>query len=139
VVRETVSLRDLPETIADLIGMADDAPFPGLSLTRLWRKGSPEVSARGRDDAAISELSRPNPTHPSQGRSPASRGPLVSLAEGNYVYIRNEGDGREQLFDERADPEERANLVKAEAMRPRLEDFRRRLDQIKAKSSRATR
>ncbi len=33
----TVSLRDLPATIADLTGLADGAPFPGRSLTRFWR------------------------------------------------------------------------------------------------------
>ena len=35
-------------------------------------------------------------------------------------YIRNEGDGREQLFREPVDPDERENLAKVEAMRPDL-------------------
>ena len=81
----------------------------------------------------------PNPTYPSQGRSPASRGSLVSLAEEDYVYIRNEGDGREQLFHERADPDEQVNLAKVEAMRPRLERLRRRLNQMRATPPRAAR
>ena len=54
----------------------------------------------------ISELTGPNPSDPNQGRSPAKRGPLVSLAEGDFVYIRNEGDGAEELFNERDDPRE---------------------------------
>ena len=29
---------------------------------------------------------------------------LISLAEGDFVYIRNEGDGTEELFNERDDP-----------------------------------
>jgi arylsulfatase A-like enzyme len=140
VVRETVSLRDLPATIADLVGMADWAPFPGSSLARLWRDNRPEDASRVRDDdAAISELSGPNPTYPSQGRSPAARGSLVSLAEGDYVYIRNEGDGREQLFQESDDPGEQVNLAKVAAMHPRLVRLRRRLDQMRANPPRAAR
>jgi arylsulfatase A-like enzyme len=132
VVRETASLRDLPATITDLVGMKNDAPFPGSSLARLWRDVRHEGARRVRDDdVVISELEGPNPTYPSNGRSPASRGALVSLAEGDYVYIRNEGDGREQLFHESFDPDERDNLAKLEAMRPRLERLRRRLDQMR--------
>jgi hypothetical protein len=139
-VRETVSLRDLPATITDLVGMKNDAPFPGSSLARLWRDVRHEGARRVRDDdGAISELEGPNPTDPSKGRSPASRGSLVSLAEEDYVYIRNEGDGREQLFHESADPDEQVNLAKVEAMRPRLERIRRRLNQMRATPPRAAR
>ena len=45
----------------------------------------------------------------SHGRSPGRLGPLISLAEGDFVYIRNEGDGTEELFDEREDPRELTN------------------------------
>ena len=37
VVRETVSLRDLPATIVDLVGLGTGSPFPGRSLASLWR------------------------------------------------------------------------------------------------------
>ena len=121
VVSETVSLRDLPATIVDLVGMADGSPFPGTSLARLWRDDRPADASPPRDDeGAISELSGPNPTFPSKGRSPATRGSLVSLAEGDYVYIRNEGDGREQLFHEGNDPDEQFNLAKSAALQPEL-------------------
>ena len=60
-------------------------------------------------------------------------------AEEDYVYIRNEGDGREQLFHESADPDEQVNLAKVEAMRPRLERLRRRLNQMRATPPRAAR
>ena len=36
---------------------------------------------------------------------------LISLAEGDFVYICNEGDGSEELFDERNDPDEANNLA----------------------------
>ncbi len=139
VVRDTVSLRDLPATIVELTGLAAGAPFPGRSLAPLWRDSSSEAAdGIGRGDGAISELTIPNPTNPSQDRSPAARGPLVSLAEEDYVYIRN-GDGREQLFHERDDPDELVNLAKVESMRPRLERLRARLDQMRSPSAQAAR
>ena len=83
----------------------------------------------------VSELRSPNPQPPNRGRSPASRGPLISLADDNFVYIRNEGDGSEQLFDERSDPHEFSDRSRDESMRPVLEDFRHRLDQFRRKSA----
>jgi arylsulfatase A-like enzyme len=132
VVGETVSLRDLPATIVDLVGQGKGSPFPGKSLARFWRDSALEGARSPRDhDPVISELMAPNPGRPNQGRSPASRGPLISLAEGNFVYIRNEGDGSEQLFNERDDPHEIDDRAKFPSMRPVLEKFRRRLDLLR--------
>ena len=100
---ETVSLRNLPATIVDLVGLEANSSFPGPSLANLWRRSSPDPDSVT-IDGVISELTGPNPSHPNQGRSPAKRGPLISLAEGDFVYIRNEGDGAEELFNERDDP-----------------------------------
>ena len=83
----------------------------------------------------ISELPKPNPYDPNHGRSPAHRGPLISLAEGDFVYIRNEGDGTEELFNEREDPGEVQDLSRVEAMQPVLERLRRRLDRSKSSRS----
>jgi arylsulfatase A-like enzyme len=132
VVGDTVSLRDLPATIADLVGLSAGAPFPGRSLARLWGDSVSVTGAAAAPEplGAIAELAEPNPTNPSRGRSPAARGPLVSLAQYEYVYIRNEGDGQEQLFSERDDPLEFFNRAKDKAMQPILERLRRRLDQI---------
>lgn len=66
VVNETVSLRDLSATIVDPVGLAAGSPFPGRSLSRLWRPASAaEAAVRGDRDGAISELSGPNPSLPS--------------------------------------------------------------------------
>jgi arylsulfatase A-like enzyme len=54
-VREIVSLRDLPATIADFVGLGTGAPFPGRSLASLWRDRSPGAAADVRD-GALSEL-----------------------------------------------------------------------------------
>ncbi len=81
----------------------------------------------------VSELTGPNPTNPNQGRSPAKRGPLISLAEGDFVYIRNEGDGAEELFNEREDPRELRNQAGVEALQPVLNRFRERASQVRAR------
>jgi hypothetical protein len=81
----------------------------------------------------LPELTSPNPSDPNQGRSPAKRGPLVSLAEGDFVYIRGEGDGTEQLFDERNDPDELHNQAGIEALQPVLKRFRERVNQLKSR------
>ena len=83
VVRETVSLRDLPATIVDLIGLGNGSPFPGRSLARLWADpptGGPPVETEG----VLSELASPNPANPNQGRSPAARGPLDLSGRGGF-------------------------------------------------------
>ena len=76
----------------------------------------------------MSELTGANPANPNPGRSPAARGPLISLAEGDYVYIRHERDGREQLFRRRDDPGEMFSRAKDDAMQPVLERLRQHLD-----------
>jgi len=131
VVKDVVSLRDLPATVLDLVGSDDGEPFPGRSLARLWRDPTSGTGLVG-TEGAISELQSPNPLNPNQGRSPAYRGPLISLAEGDLVYIRNEGDGTEEFFNERDDPGELHNRADEAAMQPIVERFRRRLDLMKA-------
>ena len=131
-VRETVSLRDLPATIVDQIGLGKGSPFPGRSLARLWADlptGAPPVET----EVVLSELASPNPSDPNQGRSPVYRGPLISLALGDLVYIRNEGDGSEELFNQREDPDELSNLAHVDTMLPILRRFRDHLPQAKAR------
>jgi arylsulfatase A-like enzyme len=130
VVRETVSLRDLPATVVDLAHMGAGSPFPGRSLATLWR-GSSSVAVPATDEAVVSELRTPNPGNPNRGRSPAHRGSMISLADGDFVYIRNEGNGTEQLFNERDDPRELTNRAGVDAYKPVLERFRESLARIK--------
>ena len=131
VVDETVSLRDIPATIAELVGAGAKSPFPGRSLTRFWGQNPAAAAAPLAGDDVLSELSAPNPTDPNQRRSPAWRGPLISLAAGDFVYIRNEGDGGEELFDEREDPRELTNRAGVEGLFPIVRRFRAQLEQLK--------
>jgi arylsulfatase A-like enzyme len=134
VVGETVSLRDLPTTVVDVVGLGTGAAFPGASLSRLWSDPAPRAAPLA-GKAALSELPSPNPSDPNQGRSPACRGPLVSLAEGDFVYIRNEGDGMEQLFNEREDPRELINRAGDDSLKPVLGRFREHFARLKGSRS----
>jgi hypothetical protein len=132
-VTDFVSLRDIPTTIANIAHPATKSPFAGRSLL------PPAPIAAGAraeldDVMVLSELASPNPSDPNQGRSPAYRGPLISLAAGDFVYIRNEGDGGEELFNQREDPAELNNLARAEGMLPVLRRFRDRVPQAKARA-----
>jgi arylsulfatase A-like enzyme len=132
IVSETVSLRNLPATIVELIGLEASPSFPGPSLADLWRGSSPAPGSVT-IDGVISELTGPNPANPNQGRAPAKRGPMISLAEGDFVYIRNEGDGAEQLFNERHDPRELSNRAGDRALQPVLKRFRDRVNHLRVR------
>jgi arylsulfatase A-like enzyme len=135
VVDQAVSLRDLPATIVDLVGLGAGSPFPGISLARFWR-GSPQggLDSSRQTDPVVSELKDPNSsTGHDRERSPASNGPLISLAADKFVYIRNERDGSERLFDERTDPQELRDKSQDESIRPILEDFRHQLERFREK------
>jgi arylsulfatase A-like enzyme len=133
VVGEPISLRDLPATIVDVIGLGERSPFPGRSLARLWSQSSPAVDPDVGGEV-LSELPSPNRSNSNQGRSPVHRGPLVSLAEGDLVYLKNNGDGTEELFNAREDPRELTNLVSRAEMRADLERFRKRLAELRGGS-----
>jgi arylsulfatase A-like enzyme len=131
VVERFVSLRDLPATALDQIGPGRRSPFPGHSLARFWAD-PPTAAPPVETEEVLSELASPNPTDPNLGRSPAHRGPLISLAEGDFVYIRNQGDGGEELFNQHKDPHEFVNLARVEAMGPVLRRFRDHLERARA-------
>jgi arylsulfatase A-like enzyme len=120
VVAEPVSLRDIPATIVDLLGLGREAPFPGRSLARTWREapGAPGRAA----EPLLMESSKPM-FLVNEGREPAAKGPLKSLVGGRMHYIRA-GDGSEELYNLETDPEERLNLAGAPAAGEVLRRFR---------------
>ena len=59
VVPEPVSLRDLPSTVVDLLGLGSPSPFPGRSLARFFRPGT---TASPPADPVLSEVGH-NPRH----------------------------------------------------------------------------
>ena len=108
VVAEPVSLRDLPSTIADILGLATHSPFPGRSLEALWEdsgsSSKPEISVV-RSEASIRKKTARNASRP-----PALRGPMVSVVAEGMSYIRNSDDS-EELYRLDRDPEQLADLA----------------------------
>jgi arylsulfatase A-like enzyme len=126
VVSQPVSLRELPATVADLLGLADSSPFPGRSLARFFRPGTETL-----DDLigpVLSELEQQSSMSPNPG-VPATLSSLKALTMEKDVYIRH-GNGREELFDRVADPFETKSLVSEEKCSPTLERSRELLEQV---------
>jgi arylsulfatase A-like enzyme len=124
-----VSLRDIPATVVDRLGLSGGSPFPGRSLARFW-----DPSARGAeapDEPILSEVSiKPKAARPpSPGEPPALGGPMASLIADGRVYIRD-AFGREELYDLADDPCEAHDLSGSAAARPALERCRIALDRL---------
>jgi arylsulfatase A-like enzyme len=112
----TVSLRDLPATIADLAAVSP-SPFPGTSLATTW-------SGANSASPAIADVRRaPNVA----SAYPTSRGSITSLTDSTVHYIRY-GDGSEELFAWRVDPAEARDL--AEGQNGAAGPWRVRLDSL---------
>jgi arylsulfatase A-like enzyme len=127
-VPKPVSLRDIPATVADLLGLEERSPFPGTSLACRWDPGGGTVARAA--GPTLSEVDNPlKIQHANGGRSPVFRGPMKALASDDLVYIRN-GDGREELYDLAADPQELNDLAGSAAASTLLERFRRELEQL---------
>jgi arylsulfatase A-like enzyme len=123
-----VSLRNLPATIVDVLGLTKSSPFPGLTLGRFWDADRSHDRLAAAAHPPLSEVEHQTKFAPS-AHIPASVGPLWSVVVEDLVYIRR-GDGHEELYDSGADPDERNNLATHPAARPRLERLRETLDRV---------
>jgi arylsulfatase A-like enzyme len=131
VVSETVSLRDLSATIAEALNLETGAPFPGESLARFWGVRSTQASGdRLANDPALSVVVHTNSLEADPARLLANRQVWACLAEENWVYIRHEGEIREELYDLREDPKQLHDLSTDLAMQARLERMRAKLHQM---------
>lgn len=120
-VSETVSLRDLPATVVDLLGLSEDSPFPGRSLAT-------HLTAPGGGDTAFSMLRRGTVR---QEWYPVGRGPaMFSLVTMDRHYIQN-GDRSEELYDVRNDPGEVKNLAAEPTEAEMLLRFRTHLARLR--------
>jgi arylsulfatase A-like enzyme len=125
VVAEPVSLRDLPATIVDVLGLQDGSRFPGRSLAQSWGGPSPMPAAARPPEPVLSEVV----PIPQSGADPSRwlekpRWPLAALTDGDWTYIRREGDVRVELFRVGDDPQEAHDLARDPAMRPILQRMR---------------
>ncbi|WP_165225572.1 sulfatase [Aquisphaera insulae] len=127
VVAGPVGLRDLPATIAELVGKPQGVTFPGRSLARLLGDAS-GPDAGGTSEPLLLETTPPL-VMMNEGREPVAKGPMSSLVAGGMHYIQS-GDGSEELYSLRGDPEERFNLAGAPAAAEALQRFRSSLGSI---------
>jgi arylsulfatase A-like enzyme len=117
-IRDVISLREIPSTILDILGLEGDLQFPGESLARYWEKNPSSANSA---EPVLSEVSRREP-HLTQG-TPNSKGPMKSLVIGGMHYIKN-GDGSEELYDFENDPLEENELRASEKNSGLLARFR---------------
>jgi arylsulfatase A-like enzyme len=131
VVAAPVSLRELPTTVVDLLGLANgsESPFPGRSLARFFQ---PETHDAGPLLEPVLSLVEHQTTIPPLPWVPASLGSVRALTTEKEVYIRN-SDGREELYDRLNDPFESNNLIKNGQKPDSLKRHRQTLEQLLAK------
>ena len=127
---DPVSLRDLPATIVDVVGLRNDSPFPGKSLAGYWN--SNPASNKPPADPVLTQVALRENVSNNKGRAPAWRGPMKSLVADGNVYILN-ADGDEELYDLQADPREIKDLADTAVSEPILERFRTALDELLGK------
>ncbi len=136
-VGDMVSLRELPATVVDLVGLKAESPFSGKSLARFWRSSSSaNRDSLGEADPVVSELHESKPARPERAPAAVPKPPMIALAEDHWVYIRYESDGTEQLFDEHADPQELRDRSRDETVRPILDKFRRQVERLREQTPR---
>jgi len=116
-VTEPVSLRDLPATIVDLLGLEQGSPFPGRSLARYFDSARIDQSAR---QPILSELQTAGGL---PDWYPVSKGDMKAIVYDGMRYIRG-GAGIEELYDYAGDPWERRDLSDSPAFRQYLTKFR---------------
>jgi arylsulfatase A-like enzyme len=122
VVAEPVTLRDLPATVSELLGLDKQDSFPGSSLSSSW--------AKARDSLGITRsplLSEVGTPRNAPSWYAVAKGNMESIIVGRHHYIRN-GDGREELFDIFADPWETTDLANTQGAKATLDTARRALD-----------
>ena len=112
------SLREIPATVVDLLGINANYQFPGRSLSRFWINGNDKIPNQM---PLLSEVKKwLGPTR----WLPSSKGSMKALIFQGVKYIKNEGTGEEELYDLRSDPEELINLAGSQGDQKTLQWFR---------------
>lgn len=120
-VAEPVSLRDLPATVIDLLGLGTDHSFGGRSVARCWQPSDRE-GVRVVAPPLLMETTKPD-LLTNDGREPAAKGPMKAVVAAGMHYIRM-ADGSEELYNLSPDVEEKVNLALEADTLPVLMQFR---------------
>jgi arylsulfatase A-like enzyme len=108
-VDEPVSLRDLPATILDQLGMSAGSPFPGHSLAQYWQPTT-ENSRPPTVSPSLSEMATGFAFGLQPSRGEGNHGFQYSLVASGHHYLRD-GAGNEALYNLNKDPYEAANVL----------------------------
>lgn len=128
VIKEMVSLRDLPATIFDVLGLGAESPLPGTSLARLWKQASAVTTMHV--EPVLAEVVPGDARYRDSYGLPLKTWPLAALSDGRWSYIRQEGKVREELFNLHEDTDEQHNLGRSPAALSTLEHMRTSLFQL---------
>jgi arylsulfatase A-like enzyme len=109
VVNSPVSLRDLPATVLDQLGLSAGSPFPGRSLAAYW-PSAPGQAPEEKATPALTERADPIAFQAQPGSGTGNSGLQMSLVASGHHYLRD-GTGAEILYDLRRDPFEKNNLM----------------------------
>jgi len=130
IVDNPVSLRDLPATVVDLVGLSAGSPFPGRSLAALWHS-PPGHLPKGNTTPALSEQAHASAFQPQlRGGRGHSKFQMSLVASGQH-YLRD-GMGAEMLYDLLRDPYELVNLMGSAYGEQAVGAFRRMLLEVLA-------
>ncbi len=124
IVADPVSLRDLPATVVDQLGVPTGSPFPGRSLAVAW-KGTTEDANR-ETSLALSTYSNATAFEPQSPTTLSRRGFQMSLVALGRHYVRD-SSGAEQLYDLQTDSAEQVNLMDSARGEREVGAFRRML------------
>jgi arylsulfatase A-like enzyme len=109
VVESPVSLRDLPATVIDQLGLAEGSPFSGRSLTAHWWAAPAQVPQQI-TNPALSERADWTAFQAQNQGGGGNGGFQLSLVASGHHYVRD-GMGTEMLYDLARDPVEKVNLI----------------------------
>jgi arylsulfatase A-like enzyme len=118
-----VSLMNIAATILDLAGLSDRSDIPGLSMSRFF---SSEPGSQDRENSPIYSMVDQGHQYPAW--YPSMKGSMKSIIRDNKHFIKNYGDGREELYDLDTDPEEVNDLASSGGYQDEISSFRSLLD-----------
>jgi len=107
-VKDIVSLRAIPATIANILKLESKSPFPGISLTEYWAEKNQKVMSPSHSTFEFAESPRgivPNAAYPLGRRSI-----MKSLTTSKWHLILYE-EGKTELFRADTDTKESNNLA----------------------------
>ena len=127
-----VSLRELPASVLDLLGLPAASAFPGQPLSQWWRGDPGAPTGAAPETEVLAEVKR---ARRSDKPIPIAKGDMQAVVMGAHHYIRN-GDGREEIYDLRVDAAEEHDLAAGAEGQALLPAFRSQLSRLEAEGQR---